>query len=576
MSNKRAVARCSGSRRRAVQVLTVASMLCALASLPTCSGDLAPGSREGGAREQPSTSTSSLPSKNFHVIWHAGGKLRAKALESDEGCRRFTSSLGWEVPWQILENGVEVRRSAVSSHNVWPADWPTTWPVAALMRPEMLPMWKSLDQALARNMAVLRASRQKNSHKRPPGAAEASGGASQSAQRSAEPERKPQAAAEAHAKAQRPAGASPQPKSNDRGDAAGRPRTSAGAAASNTVQAGQVKPATAAEGQKQQPREQKGPDAKSVVAVEAQAQAAAAAKRKALTEETDQATIQNRGGARNQANEDASRQAKEEARSQTKPTKSKDESEPMAAGEGGKDQAARRSTSADTIGETNARLDMDAVEDALERHLDSDSALADNGLVSGEELEQLKTRLFSKILSEVSDAKANPMGRGRAMTAVTAQDERTIRRVVFSHVDRALSQRRAYLEIEQKRSEEKARLRREEEEKARIESEAKAKAAEEARRRQEDAASEEAKRLAAVLQARQIREEVLQEDRANKEKERQDRERRVLQAAKTSANSFPAADPRGREVIGKLERVVGGTMVERQRGGEGKTPTLGS
>ena len=37
--------------------------------------------------------------KTFHVIWYAGGEMRAKSLSSDEACRRFTRGLGEGAPW---------------------------------------------------------------------------------------------------------------------------------------------------------------------------------------------------------------------------------------------------------------------------------------------------------------------------------------------------------------------------------------------------------------------------------------------------------------------------------------------
>jgi len=43
-----------------------------------------------------------------------------QALDSEDGCRRFTRSLGAGVPWQILDNGAELSRSASDDTIVWP------------------------------------------------------------------------------------------------------------------------------------------------------------------------------------------------------------------------------------------------------------------------------------------------------------------------------------------------------------------------------------------------------------------------------------------------------------------------
>ena len=77
--------------------------------------------------------------KTFHVIWYAGGEMRAKSLSSDEACRRFTRGLGEGAPWQILANGAEIARSPPVETRpqvrvqVFPGDWPTTWSTAVLM-----------------------------------------------------------------------------------------------------------------------------------------------------------------------------------------------------------------------------------------------------------------------------------------------------------------------------------------------------------------------------------------------------------------------------------------------------------
>ena len=600
-----------GASYCAVQVLAAAFVALACAVPTFVAGELAP---PEGARGEPSrdsaTSASSPPSRSFHVIWHAGGKLRAKALESEEGCRRFTSALGWEVPWQILESGVELSRSNVPNYNVWPGDWPTTWPVVALMRPEMLPMWKSLDQALARNMAILRASRQKNSRQQPHGTAEAGAGATRAAQQNAVPAR-PQAAAEAQAKVQPPRG-SPQSASNRRGAGADRTPTPPVATSQKSAHTGQVRPASASETRQQEPQQQKGLDAKPAAfgqgraQARAQAQAAAAATPKGSPDKT--ASWEGKEGAQISAKEDTSTQAKEDTRSLAK---TKEESEPKAAlaaetGEGKKDEAMRPSSAADPAGKSKVQWSAEDVEEALERLIDhdADAALIGDGRVSGGKLEQLKMRLFGKIVSEVNTANAAPEVGAPAM--LSEKDEKVIQKLVFTHVDRALAQRRAYHEVEQKRAEVKEKMRRAQEEKMQRENEAKERAEEEKRRaeekdkaakqvaerqeeereeakqvaeRQEEerearmtqeqevrpnkeqdkkgqAAREDAERFEAMAYAKQVRDDVLQEDRAQKERERQERERRVLQAAKSSASSFPAPGARGRTDVEKLERVV--------------------
>jgi hypothetical protein len=114
------------------------------------------GSAPLGAGEEPPPVGLAAAGSSFHVIWFvtALGKMRARAFESADSCERFTNDLGPSTPWQILVDGAERSRSR-SPETLWPADWPTTWPAATLERTaalETLPLWKSLEQALARNV----------------------------------------------------------------------------------------------------------------------------------------------------------------------------------------------------------------------------------------------------------------------------------------------------------------------------------------------------------------------------------------------------------------------------------------
>ena len=254
-------------------------------------------------------------------------------------------------------------------------------------------------------------------------------------------------------------------------------------------------------------------------------------------------------------------------------------------------------------------------------------------------------QVVGEVLGAMSGTAIDVKGR-RTEEAVTEKDTRTIRKMVFAHVDRILMQRKAYFEIERKRAEQKemARQQREKEERTAREEEARKAREEEARKtREEEAREEEEKRKAmdlemeetererveleklaatvakreaerveamkreaeradAMLRARQIREQVLQEDRAKKEKQREEqkaravgraerersekaardahgfrnekreermregreekeqerlaRERRVLHAAKSSAQNFPPTKGDGRERIAQVTLVV--------------------
>jgi len=272
-----------------------------VAWLPACGAQ----QQAGGAHAAvptPATSAgaaATVPSRSFHVIWHSG-KLQVKALPSEERCQHFTGALGAGVPWQVLENGVEVSRSAPAKTDVWPADWPTTWPVEALMRPEMLPMWKSLDDALARNMAAERlartASRQKNSHEHPLKTMDTRA----ETQQRGKGVNKLETAAEAQARGQKPSGASQQQPS--RQSHKQNPPTPPTPKAAQASADHQTKPAVATDPAKHPHPQQQEPTktdlfakahahAQAQVQEQAHARAAAAAKQKAAADETERRRV---------------------------------------------------------------------------------------------------------------------------------------------------------------------------------------------------------------------------------------------------------------------------------------------
>ena len=126
---------CRPGRRRASNVHLRALFLCVAGlALARAAG--------GDAATLPSAADPAVgpaAPKTFHVIWYAGGEMRAKSLSSDEACRRFTRGLGEGAPWQILANGAEIARSPPVETRpqvrvqVFPGDWPTTWSTAVLM-----------------------------------------------------------------------------------------------------------------------------------------------------------------------------------------------------------------------------------------------------------------------------------------------------------------------------------------------------------------------------------------------------------------------------------------------------------